>query len=93
MLTGPCGPEPWYVEVAQGADPTAVAARLTRANVGEPLLVHSTSWRTARGGVVVTFVVVIEDGKVPPSPPCPSNASPSRVATRQPRPATSPPHR
>lgn len=58
-LTGPCGPEPWYVEVGQAQDPMEVVARLVRANVGEPLVLHSTSWRTARGGVVLTFVTVL----------------------------------
>lgn len=63
-LTGPCGPEPWYVEVAHGADPMAVTARLIRANVGEPVVLHSTSWRTARGGVVLTFVAVVDPAVV-----------------------------
>jgi hypothetical protein len=58
VLTGPCGAAPWYVEVAQGADPMSVVAAITRANVGEPAVVHSTSWRQARGGVVLTFVAV-----------------------------------
>lgn len=60
FLTGPCGPEPWYVEVAQGADPMEVVSRLTGSNVGEPIVVHSTSWRQARGGVVLTFVAVMD---------------------------------
>jgi len=64
MLTGPCGAAPWYVEVAQGADPMAVAAAIIRANVGEPAVVHSTSWRQARGGVVLTFVAVMDQAAV-----------------------------
>jgi hypothetical protein len=64
QLTGPCGPEPWYVEVPQGADPMDVVARLVRLNLGEPVLVHSTSWRQARGGVVLTFVAVMELARV-----------------------------
>lgn len=63
-LTGPCGPEPWYVEVGQAQDPMEVVGRLVRANVGEPLVLHSTSWRTARGGVVLTFVAVVEPESV-----------------------------
>ena len=59
-LTGPCGPEPWYIEVAQGADPMDVVSELTRANLGDPVLVHSTSWRQARGGVILTFVAVLD---------------------------------
>lgn len=58
-LTGPCGPEAWYVEVPQGTDPMAVTARLVRANLGDPLVLHSTSWRTSRGGVVLTFVAIV----------------------------------
>ena len=58
-LTGPCGPEPWLVEVPQGSNPMAEAVRLVQTNVGEPLVVHSTSWRQSRGGVVLTFVAVL----------------------------------
>jgi hypothetical protein len=63
-LTGPCGAAPWYVEVAQGADPMGVVAAITRLNLGEPAVVHSTSWRQARGGVVLTFVVVVDAAAV-----------------------------
>jgi hypothetical protein len=64
VLTGPCGAAPWYVEVAQGADPVGVVAAITRLNLGEPAVVHSTSWRHARGGVVLTFVAVIDAAAV-----------------------------
>jgi hypothetical protein len=64
MLTGPCGPAPWYVEVGQDADPMAVVAAISRLNIGEPAVVHSTSWRHARGGVVLTFVVVFDAAAV-----------------------------
>lgn len=57
-LSGPCGPAPWVVEVGDG-DPTAVVARMVRSNVGEPLVVHSTSWRQDRAAVVLTFVAVL----------------------------------
>jgi hypothetical protein len=57
-LTGPCGPEPWLIEIGD-ADPTSVVARMVRANLGEPLVVHSTSWRRARAAVVLTFVAVL----------------------------------
>ncbi len=63
-LTGPCGPEPWFVEVAQGADPMASVGDIVRANLGEPTVLHSTSWRQARGGVVLTFVAVMDDAWV-----------------------------
>ncbi|HSR82630.1 MAG TPA: hypothetical protein VLM11_00430 [Streptosporangiaceae bacterium] len=64
VLTGPCGAAPWYVEVGQDADPMAVVAAISRVNVGEPAVVHSTSWRHARGGVILTFVVVYDDEAV-----------------------------
>jgi hypothetical protein len=60
-MVGPCGPQPWYMEVGLEQDPVEVVGRLTRANLGPPDLVHSTSWRTARGGVVLSFVVVMPD--------------------------------
>jgi hypothetical protein len=60
VLTGPCGAAPWYVEVRQDADPMAVVAAISRLNMGEPAVVHSTSWRHARGGVVLTFVAVYD---------------------------------
>ncbi|MGN6792132.1 MAG: hypothetical protein ACTHJW_07050 [Streptosporangiaceae bacterium] len=61
-LTGPCGAAPWYVELARNANPTEVVTAITRVNVGEPAVVHSTSWRHARGGVVLTFVAVVDEG-------------------------------
>jgi hypothetical protein len=61
-LTGPCGAAPWYVELGRDANPTEIVAAITRANVGEPAVVHSTSWRHARGGVVLTFVAVVDEG-------------------------------
>jgi hypothetical protein len=33
--------------------------------MGEPLLVHSTSWRRARGSVVLSFVLVNQDDQTP----------------------------
>ena len=57
-LAGPCGPDPWYIEVAAEEDPVEVVGRLSRNLMGEPVLVHSTSWRRARGAVVLSFVVV-----------------------------------
>jgi hypothetical protein len=62
-LAGPCGPDPWYIEVTAEDDPVEVVSRLSRNLMGEPVLVHSTSWRRARGGVVLSFVVVNSDGQ------------------------------
>jgi hypothetical protein len=52
-LTGPCGAAPWYVELGRDANPTEIVAAITRVNVDEPAVVHSTSSRHARGGVVM----------------------------------------
>jgi hypothetical protein len=64
-LAGPCGPDPWYIEVSAEEDPVEVVSRLSRNLMGEPVLVHSTSWRRARGAVVLSFVVVNSDGQAP----------------------------
>jgi len=64
-LAGPCGPDPWYIEVAAEDDPVEVVSRLSRNLMGEPVLVHSTSWRRARGAVVLSFVVVNSEGQAP----------------------------
>jgi hypothetical protein len=62
-LAGPCGPDPWYIEVGSDDDPVEVVSRLSRNLMGEPLLVHSTSWRRARGSVILSFVVINRDGQ------------------------------
>ena len=65
VLTGPCGgAAPWYVEVAKGADPLQTVTAITKVNVGDPALVHSTSWRRAHGGVVLTFIAVVDAADV-----------------------------
>jgi hypothetical protein len=64
-LAGPCGPDPWYIEVGADDDPVEVVTRLSRNLMGEPLLVHSTSWRRARGSVILSFVVVNRDDQAP----------------------------
>ena len=64
-LAGPCGPDPWYIEVGADDDPVEVVARLAGGLMGEPLLVHSTSWRRARGSVVLSFVVVNREDQAP----------------------------
>jgi hypothetical protein len=63
-LTGPCGGDPWYLEVGADEDPMAVVAAAVRRVIGEPVVVHSTSWRRDRGGVLLSFVVVIDRGLV-----------------------------
>ena len=64
-LAGPCGPDPWYIEVTAEDDPVEVVSRLSRNLMGAPILVHSTSWRRARGAVVLSFVVVNSDDQAP----------------------------
>lgn len=60
MLTGPCGPEAWYIELGADDDPVETVARLVRDNLGQPIVVHSTSWRRARDAVILSFVAVID---------------------------------
>lgn len=63
-LTGPCGPAPWLLELGAAEHPVEVVDQVVRDVVGEPLLVHSTSWRRDRDAVILSFLVVIEDGVV-----------------------------
>ena len=58
-LTGPCGPDAWYIESHEEDDPMEIVRRLSTNLLGPPLLVHSTSWRRGFGGVLLTFLVVI----------------------------------
>lgn len=64
-MAGPCGPAPWYMEVGADDDPVEVVTRLSTGLLGQPLLTHSTSWRRARGSVILSFVVVIADDQAP----------------------------
>jgi hypothetical protein len=59
-LTGPCGPAPWLLELGAAEHPVEVVDRIVRDVVGEPLLVHSTSWRRDRDAVILSFVVVVD---------------------------------
>jgi hypothetical protein len=59
-LTGPCGPAPWLLELGATDHPVEVVTRFVRDAIGDPLLVHSTSWRRDRGAVILSFVVVID---------------------------------
>ena len=63
-LTGPCGPAPWLLELGPADHPVEVVARVVRDVVGEPLLIHSTSWRRDQDAVILSFVVVIDEGLV-----------------------------
>jgi len=59
-LTGPCGAAPWIIELGVTEHPVEVVERVVRDVVGEPRLVHSTSWRRDREAVILSFVVVID---------------------------------
>jgi hypothetical protein len=59
-LTGPCGAAPWLLELGPTDHPVEVVDRIVRDQLGEPLLVHSTSWRRDREAVILSFVVVID---------------------------------
>lgn len=63
-LGGPDGPRAWLVELGETEHPVEVVDRLVRDLIGEPLLVHSTSWRRDRGAVVLTFLVVVEGAAI-----------------------------
>jgi hypothetical protein len=59
-LTGPCGAAPWIIELGEQDDPVDTVSRMVRDNIGDPVVVHSTSWRRSREAVILSFVVVIE---------------------------------
>ena len=92
-LAGPCGPGPWYIEVAADDDPVEVVNRLSTTLMGPPLLVHSTSWRRDRGCVLLSFVVVIAEDQAPEQSGVPidrtalarsaATAAPAAIATNQ----------
>lgn len=59
QLTGPCGSDPWMLELGATDHPLEVVDRIVRDVIGDPIVVHSTSWRRDRGAVILTFLVVI----------------------------------
>jgi hypothetical protein len=92
-LTGPCGPAPWLLELGTADHPVDVVTWIVRDVIGEPLLVHSTSWRRDRDAVILSFVVVIDEdlvGSMTSLPIARSNlargeatAAPRTIATAQ----------
>jgi hypothetical protein len=90
-LTGPCGAAPWLVELGIAEHPVEVVDRIVRDVVGDPLLVHSTSWRRERDAVILSFVVVIDEALVGEMPSVPigraalarsaATAAPADIAT------------
>ena len=63
-LTGPCGAAPWRIELGATDHPVEVVTRIVRDALGDPMLVHSTSWRREAEAVVLSFVVVIDEALV-----------------------------
>jgi hypothetical protein len=59
ILTGPCGPAPWHIEVHGEEHPLETARRIVADALPDVLLVHSTSWRWDAGTTTLTFVAVI----------------------------------
>jgi hypothetical protein len=86
-LTGPCGAAPWLLELGAAEHPVEVVDRIVRDVVGEPLLVHSTSWRRDRDAVILSFLVVIDEPVVGsmPSRPIARTALARSEATAAPR--------
>lgn len=60
-LTSPCGAAPWLIELGASDHPVDVVTRIIRDAIGQPMLVHSTSWRRDRDAVILSFVAVIDD--------------------------------
>lgn len=58
-ITGPDGPGAWIVQLDEREHPVESVDRIVRGLVGQPLLVHSTSWRRDGAAVILSFVVVI----------------------------------
>jgi hypothetical protein len=63
-LTGPCGSAPWLIEIGANDHPVDIVSRVVRDQIGEPILVHSTSWRRDHDAVVLSFVVAIDGSLV-----------------------------
>jgi len=63
-VSGPCGPAPWHVEVPAGEDPMPTVRAVVGRVLGPPRLLHSTSWRRDKGGVMLTFLAVVDPAQV-----------------------------
>jgi uncharacterized protein YndB with AHSA1/START domain len=57
QLAGPCGPDPWYIEVSANDDPIEVVTRLSRKIIQPPELLVFT-WRSEITGMQDTRVTV-----------------------------------
>ena len=63
-LGGPDGARAWELEIGAGEHPVEAVDRIVRDVVGEPFLVHSTSWRRDRDAVILSFLVVVDPALV-----------------------------
>lgn len=63
-LSGPCGANPWLIELGRDDHPLEVVVRVVGDTLGRPRLVHSTSWRRDRGAVILTFVAAVDPSLV-----------------------------
>jgi hypothetical protein len=52
------------LELGAADHPVDVVTRIVRDAIGDPLLVHSTSWRRDRDAIILSFVVVIDQSLV-----------------------------
>jgi hypothetical protein len=92
-ITGPDGPQAWLIELGESDHPVSVVDRLVRDAMGDPLLVHSTSWRRDRAAVILSFVVVVDEQVAASMPSRPivradlarseARAAPREIATDQ----------
>lgn len=64
LLTGPCGADPWLIEIHGDEHPLETTHRIVDDAIDGVLLVHSTSWRWDAGAVILTFLAVVEASAV-----------------------------
>ena len=85
-VTGPDGARSWVIELEDTEHPVEAVRRIVVGLVGQPLLVHSTSWRREGVAVILSFLVVIGPEQVGPMESAPvSRAELARSdATRAP---------
>jgi hypothetical protein len=48
------------LEIGAAEHPVDVVTSIVRDAIGDPIVVHSTSWRRDRGAVILSFVAVID---------------------------------
>ena len=63
-LSGPTGAQPWVLDLDPVDHPTDVVERAVTERIGEPALLHSTSWRHEDGALILSFVAVLDRSAV-----------------------------